>query len=197
MDSRKFSRWAMIVFLTIFSVIYVTEVYGVTFSPQKNVTALENELDVVEESLDGEIPIPKPENISPPTSQMPWYTEEEFELLSRLVYAEANVWKNYETGCWEYCSDEWQMNVVCVVLNRMHSNKFPNTIKDVIYAPGQYYPAYTPGGLDLVPDERAYENVRRVLDGEYSIPENVVFQAQFLQGTGIYQQIGNTYFCYI
>jgi len=122
-----------------------------------------------------------------------WYTDYELDLLARIISAEA--------GCY-WLSDEHQMMVGCVVLNRVNHPLFPNTIYDVIYQPGQYPPAYNGMLYSSTPDARTYENARRVLDGEYTCPSNVVFQAGFVQGHGVYMEIYDetlgttTYFCY-
>lgn len=55
------------------------------------------------------------------------YTKEELKLLACLVHAEA--------GNQSY---EGKLAVANVVLNRMKSSKYPNTMKDVIYQPGQF-----------------------------------------------------------
>ena len=55
------------------------------------------------------------------------YTDEELKLLACLVHAEA--------GNQSY---EGKLAVANVVLNRVKSGKFPDTIKDVIYQPGQF-----------------------------------------------------------
>lgn len=52
------------------------------------------------------------------------FTEEEIRLLTRVVYAEAKG-EPY-TG---------QVAVAAVILNRVHSPDFPNTIKEVIFQP--------------------------------------------------------------
>lgn len=54
-------------------------------------------------------------------------TEEEWECLYRVARAEAGAW-----------SKEAQKNVVYVVLNRVNSDKFPNSIHDVVFEKGQF-----------------------------------------------------------
>ena len=54
-------------------------------------------------------------------------SDEEKNLLYRLVYAESGN-QSYET----------QMYVCSVVLNRLRSDSFPDTIKEVIYQPYQF-----------------------------------------------------------
>lgn len=55
------------------------------------------------------------------------YTQEELKLLACLVHAEA--------GNQSY---EGKLAVANVVLNRVKSSKYPNTIEEVIYQPGQF-----------------------------------------------------------
>lgn len=55
------------------------------------------------------------------------YTQDELKLLACLVHAEA--------GDQSY---EGKLAVANVVLNRVKSGKYPDTIKDVIYQPGQF-----------------------------------------------------------
>ena len=40
-----------------------------------------------------------------------------------------------------------------------------------------------------------YEIARRILEGERVCPENVLFQAEFIQGSGIYKEYDGYYFC--
>ncbi|MGI5972120.1 MAG: cell wall hydrolase, partial [Oscillospiraceae bacterium] len=86
-----------------------------------------------------------------------------------------------------------------VVLNRVASDRFPDTIYDVVHQPGQYSWL---GHTSLVPTERAYKNAKRLLSGERFCPPNVLFQAQFRQGSGVYASIYDstlcttTFFCY-
>lgn len=54
-------------------------------------------------------------------------TGAEWEFLYRIAVAEAG-----------YSSYQGQVNVVCVILNRVFSEKFPNNIMEVISAPGQF-----------------------------------------------------------
>lgn len=116
------------------------------------------------------------------------YTEEELDMLSRIIFAEAG------SDC---ISDEHQQLVGAVVLNRIADPRFPDTMKEVIWAKGQY--ACTQNGTYwLEPSERAIENARKVLSGEVITPNNLVFQAEFVQGE-VYKTFetpySTTYFC--
>lgn len=92
-------------------------------------------------------------------------------------------------------SDEAQIAVASVIMNRVKSGEFPNTIFEVIVQPGQY--AFV---IDEIiwgePDERAIKNAEYVYWNGSQIPENVLFQAEFIQGSGVWKQIDNQYFCY-
>lgn len=122
----------------------------------------------------------------------PLYTDEDLDVLSRIMYAEA--------GC-TWIPDDVQLKVGSVVLNRVHSGAFPDTIHEVVYQRGQYSPTWS-GAIDNTPDERTVENARKLLEGGSVLPENVVFQANFTQGGGVYdsyydETLGTTtYFCY-
>ena len=121
------------------------------------------------------------------------YTEEDLDLLARLITAEMGA---------SWVSDEMQLYVGSVVLNRMQHPLFPDTLYDVIYAKGQYSPTWT-GAINNTPDERTIENARQLLEQGSVLPENVVFQANFPQGDGVYYEyydevLGTTtYFCYL
>ena len=125
------------------------------------------------------------------TAKTPAYTQEELELLSRIVYSEAGS---------TWLSDEHQQLVANVVINRVNSPAWPNTIKDVIFQKGQYSEAYRIYDDKFTPDERTIANTKAVLDGLRVCPEGVVYQANFIQGE-IYKAIEDdylptSYFCY-
>lgn len=92
-------------------------------------------------------------------------------------------------------NDEAQIAVASVIMNRVKSDKFPNTIFEVLVQPGQY--AFVNDEIICgEPDERAIKNAEYVYWNGSQIPENVLFQAEFLQGSGVWKQIDNQYFCY-
>ena len=113
-------------------------------------------------------------------------------LLAKVIYAEAGS---------EFLSDEWKMCVGEVVLNRVASPEFPNTIYDVVYQQGQYQGARSGYIASLTPSERCIDIAKRLLNGERIMEPSVVFQANFKQGSGVYKalydsHLGWTYFCY-
>ena len=112
-------------------------------------------------------------------------SDDDLDLLARTIYAESKDEK----------SEEHYLLAGNVVMNRVASPKYPNTIKDVIYQKGQYSPTWN-GQIKHKPNQLAIDCARRLLKGERFCPEDVLFQAEFKQGTGVYKKIGKTYFCY-
>lgn len=106
------------------------------------------------------------------------------ELLARIIFAEAGG-----------STEEDMLLVGNVVLNRVASNRFPNTIREVIFAPGQYAPTWD-GAIHKTPSQKAWDCAEKLLNGERFCPENVVFQAQFKQGSGVWKKVNNHYYCY-
>ena len=126
------------------------------------------------------------------------YTYDELYCIAVVIYNEAGG---------SECTDEQRELVGYVVLNRVNDSRYPDTIREVLEQPGQYAGLGTNGinfakrssnPNEAASLERAWKTAQKVLDfrNEIPIPENVVFQAEFKQGTGLYKQIGNTYFCY-
>ena len=77
----------------------------------------------------------------------------DLNLLARLVYAEARG-ESY-TG---------QVAVASVVLNRVKSSSFPNTVAGVIYQAGAFS-VVNDGQINLTPNQTAYNAARDALNG--------------------------------
>lgn len=98
---------------------------------------------------------------------------------------------------------EWKMMVGEVVLNRVVSPEYPDTIHDVIYQPGQYQSVDTQYYEQLLPLEDCVEAAARLLNGERLINDiRVVAQSGAERGTGTFaslydERTGVTvYLCY-
>ncbi len=123
----------------------------------------------------------------------PQYTQEDLDLLARVIYA--------EVGC-TWIPDWVQRMVGSVVLNRVKSSYYPNTIREVIYQPGQYSPTWD-GSIHKTPDARTVANARYLLEHGSICPASVVGQNSIVTGSGVYQSyhdsvLGTTvYFCYM
>lgn len=110
-------------------------------------------------------------------------TYEERQLLARVIWVEARGE-----------SDEGQQAVAEVVLNRMASGKFGNTLNDVIYAEGQF--RSVPYLDDAEPYQAQYDAIERAIYGPYILPEDVVHFATFRTNDNVWGQIGGHIFCY-
>ena len=82
------------------------------------------------------------------------YTEEEFNLLCRLIEAEAKG-ESYQG----------KIAVANVVINRVKDSRFPNTITNVIYAPRQFSPVSN-GAIYNTPSEDSVNAATAALYGE-------------------------------
>lgn len=150
-----------------------------------------------EDFISNMIKISKKENetITKETKEVEkWWTQEEEDLLVQVVH--------FEMGS-DSAPDEAQQLVAAVVINRMRHSSFPDTIKDVIYAPGAYSCANLLGTGN--PTERCRENVLKVLNEEVTFPDDVVWQSSVPQcawntTVKIYKvfdtQPYKTYFCH-
>jgi hypothetical protein len=77
----------------------------------------------------------------------------------------------------------------------MADSRFPSTISEVVFQSGQYSCTWD-GNYYREPSENTIDIAKRLLEEGSVIDESVVWQAEFPQGSGIYDQIGNMYFCY-
>lgn len=93
-----------------------------------------------------------------------YFTASEIDLLERLVEAEA--------GGEPY---QGRVAVAQVVLNRVKSEKFPDSIKEVIYQPYQFEPVQI-GTIDTkTASETTKEAVRAALNGEKVVGDDILY----------------------
>lgn len=109
-------------------------------------------------------------------------TEEDRELLARIVYLEARGQ-----------SFSGQRAVAEVVLNRVLDSRFPDTVYEVLYAPGQFTPAKSIAST--TPTETQYEVVDCVIDETPITTENTVYFATSALTKNVFAKIGDHYFC--
>ena len=125
----------------------------------------------------------------------PPYTADELEMLALVIYQEAGG---------DGCSDETRLMVGTVVMNRVADPRFPDTLYGVLTQRAQYgrlhwtglvWPdrASNPGEIHAV--ARAYACAERILLGERVLPEDVIWQAEFIQGTEVVAHKDGIYFC--
>lgn len=96
-------------------------------------------------------------------------TEEDLYLLANIIYCEA--------GCEPYIG---KVAVGNVVMNRVKSNRQPNTIQGVVYAKGQFSPVRN-GSLDRAlrrssADESCYQAALEALSGAKPVGDKLFFR---------------------
>jgi hypothetical protein len=110
-------------------------------------------------------------------------TREEIQLLANVIWAEARGE-----------SAEGQQAVAEVILNRIASDKFPDTLSSVIYAEGQFR------SVDVLdeaePYQAQYMAIDRAIYGPYVLPMDVVHFATFRTNNNVWGKIGGHIFCY-
>lgn len=124
------------------------------------------------------------------------YTQDDLYCLAAVIWQEAGS---------TYCSDRLQLMVGNVVLNRVNSKQFPDTIRGVITSKCAYGTMYwngvsIPTATDSITKsaiDRCYSNAKKLLEGHRVLPDNVVYQAGFVQGSGVHTTESGQYFCYI
>lgn len=145
-------------------------------------------------------PTPEPDPDPEPTPEAepePTYTQEDLEMLAITIYREAGA---------DYIADSTRQMVGEVVLNRVASEYFPNTIYEVLTAPYQYgrfawtgvvWPERAGYECETHAVARAYECAEALLSGsvERLLPEDTIWQAEFTQGAETVAFVDGIYFC--
>ena len=123
------------------------------------------------------------------------YSMDDLEALALVIYQEAGS---------DACSDDTRLKVGNVVLNRVNSTSFPNTIQSVLTAKNQYgrlhytglvRPSRASKQTEAGAVQRAYDCAERLLSGERVLPDDVIWQAEFIQGTEVVCHQDGFYFC--
>lgn len=117
---------------------------------------------------------------------------DDLRLLTKVIIMEAGS---------SWLSDEWKLSVGEVLLNRVASPEFPNTLYKCVYQKGQYANVYTSKFKNMKLTKRETKLAWRLLSGERHLVKSVVFQSESRQGSGVYKVLqsrgsGTTYFCY-
>lgn len=141
-----------------------------------DVSAMEEEIssDMEEKVSQKNIPLPQ------------WriqITNEQLDLLERCVMAEGGG-ESYEC----------QVAIACVIINRVISDKYPDSVDGVIKQKGQF--STWPKMIKrMIPTNEVKQAVREALTSEV-IPENVLYfrASRYHKWGSRYCRIGNTYF---
>lgn len=117
------------------------------------------------------------------------YTDEDLYVLSHIIQCEAG-----------YCDREMMEGVGSVVLNRVADDRFPDSIYEVVNQQGQYRPVMSGTFQSAEPTDEVIDVAIDLLTNGSKFPADVVWQANFVQGTGIYKTLSTSYstmyFCY-
>ena len=116
-------------------------------------------------------------------------------LISGPAYA------GYDTDLWYlsrviqtesgFCSQEMQEAVGSVVLNRVADDRFPNSIPEVVEQPGQYSTASYLASVE--PTQEAINVAVDLLENGSKLPEDIIYQANFSQGSYTYMTLSTSY----
>lgn len=105
-----------------------------------------------------------------------WRQQEDLDIVAKVIANEADP---------RYCDWEHSVAVAVVVLNRVASPYFPNSVKEVVAAPGQYLEAYTHDFADT--PRLCYEVAKAALDGDHDVPSDCYWQDCTIQGAAIWK----------
>ena len=114
------------------------------------------------------------------------YTLDDVMIMARIIQSEAGA---------DYLPDSTRYGVGSVFFNRLVSDRFPNTAYEVAHQLGQYSPV---GSVVWYrqPSDRAIEIATDIYETGGIFPSEVIWQANFRQGKGVYCYDNGIYFCY-
>lgn len=138
----------------------------------------------VEKPVECSVSVRKEANVCTWVNQ-PTYTEDDLYCLAAAIYQEAGG---------DDCTDDCRRMVADVILNRVESDQFPDTIRDVLEQEYQYglfwktgvtMPNRGDGEIETKAIARAWYIAADVLNGNHSeLYENgYIWQAEFEQGS--------------
>lgn len=121
-------------------------------------------------------------NVEPRYSELD-LSKKDLELLARLVWVEARGEP-----------DDGQQAVAEVILNRLASGQFQDTMEGVLYAENQF--AGSAFIDEAEPYQTQYDAVDRALNGPYILPKEVTHFATYPVNKDVWGTIGSHTFCY-
>ena len=132
------------------------------------------------------------------------YSDEDIRILTTTVFHEAG-----------HTTEQLRQYVAQVVLHREEDSRFPDTVKGVITQPGQYstkYATVEAANAIQATDSKngtyyygiCEDSVKAAMMGQVEMPSNVLYQANFSQGKGVWKSVyfnsgwyaSTSYFCY-
>lgn len=187
----------MKIFTIIISIIFIIVICGgFTYTP---LTTQDKAHTIAE--LARELGLTEDDPIITRAKEIWWEADELFiyerDIIATVVFNEAGYG----------CSDRHMELVAAVFVNRMNDSSFPNSALDVVTQKNQYHKDYANSNSYYGQRARnsevwskCQEIAAKALKGEIECPSNVVYQANFTQGSGVYEtyktSYSTTYFCY-
>lgn len=92
------------------------------------------------------------------------FSQKDIDILYKICHAESRG--EGEKG---------QMAVANVILNRVKSSDFPNSIEGVVFQSGQFTPAASGSFNSISPSAQVKESVRKVINGERVFADDVLY----------------------
>ena len=165
---------------------YITE----PTQEEKPTEAVTEPIEVTEETT-----VAEATEVTEVTEPVISYSEKDLEYLAIVIYQEAGG---------DNFSDDTRLKVGTVVMNRVADPRFPDDLHGVLTQERQYGllhwtgvvwadRAKNPGEEHAV--KRAYECAEQILMGYRSFGEDVIWQAEFPQGSEIVAYQEGMYFC--
>lgn len=106
-----------------------------------------------------------------------WLQEQEdLKIIAKVIQNEADP---------QWCEWEHSVAVGAVVCNRVKSEWFPGTVREVVAQPGQYLKSYT---YDFNGVSRlAYLAAKAAMDGDHDVPSDCYWQDNKVQGVSVWK----------
>lgn len=192
-DERRIitSRIALVLILVLVVIFVGLSIYNINTNKTEEISGEESGIDtaVLEEQMENTQDA-QVEQIVELEVEKPKYTEDDLFCLAAAVCREAGGE-----------NEDIQMLVANVVLNRVNSPHYPDSIRGVLTQRKQYGMMWKngisfPSWAKEKTIDQCYSVAKKILEGERVCPENVIYQAEFKQGDGVYKEYPGFYFCY-
>lgn len=161
---KRYLKYDIIIFSCLISALFITSISTILMkdSYQTQLRQLQEQINnqppiiiLVEMHKEQNEELPPPAEKEEPLSLYEQLTPTEIELIELTV--------QHEVGSF---SKEYRRLIAGIIRNRLESPIFPNTISDVLLAPGQFTDGHYEG---VVVDEQTKEAVKEVFSAEASI----------------------------
>ena len=106
------------------------------------------------------------------------------EILARIIHGESGS---------DWCSDQMQLYVGSVFLNRVASEHFPNTFEEVAFQENQYSCTRKGSGYWQEPTQRDWQTAEFLLMNGSQLDSRYLWQSNFKHGKDVIQ-VQNMYF---